>query len=109
MAEASALLQTTKAERDKADAERDRFEISLQEVRDNLYQRNAELRIVTDTMAVGVARLDKNQKHLWVSKQLCEWLGKSPSEIVGHSVKKILDPELYAVIDLIFVLCCPIS
>lgn len=99
MAEASVLLQTTKEERDKADAERDRFEISLQEVRDNLTQRNAELRIVTDTMTVGVARLDKNQKHLWVGKRLCEWLGKSPSEIVGHSIKEILDPELYALIE----------
>jgi PAS domain S-box-containing protein len=99
IAEASALLQRTTAERDKADAERDRFEISLQEARDNLSRRNAELRIVTDTMAVGVARLDKNQKYLWVSKHLCEWLGKSPSEIVGRSIKEILDPERYPAIE----------
>jgi PAS domain S-box-containing protein len=99
MAEASALLQRTKAERDKADAERDRFETILQEARDNLSQRNAELRIVTDTMAVGVARFDKDEKYLWVSKRLCEWLGKSPSEIVGRSIKDILDAELYAAIE----------
>ena len=100
MAEASALLQRTKKERDQADAARDSFEASLRKARDDLSRRNAELKIVTDSMPVGVARLDKIQRYLWVSKQYGEWLGKPSSELVGRTIAEVLGADLYAVIQL---------
>ena len=98
MADASALLQRTKKERDQADAERDSFEASLREARDDLSRRNAELKLITDSMSVGVARLDKGQRYLWVSKQYSQWHGKPTAELVGRTIAEVLGSDVYAAI-----------
>jgi PAS domain S-box-containing protein len=92
IAEASALLQN-------ANAARSRFEAELQETSNKLHQANLELQIITDTMAAAVARCDRERIFLWASKQLCNWLGRSPNEIIGRSVFEVLGAELYALIE----------
>jgi PAS domain-containing protein len=92
IAEASALLQN-------ANAARGRFEAELQETNNKLHHANLELQIITDTMAAAVARCDRDGIFLWASKQLCQWLGRSPTEIIGRSVFEVLGAELYALIE----------
>lgn len=91
LSEASAALQRTRTERDRSEAE-------LRHAKDDLARRNAELQIITDSMAAGVARLDRNERFLWVSKQLCTWLGKEPSEIVGRALRETLEADVYTTI-----------
>ena len=55
--------------------------------------REKELQLVTDTMSVGVARISRAFKYLWVNRVYAQWVGRKPSEIIGRSVAQVLGEE----------------
>jgi PAS domain S-box-containing protein len=56
---------------------------------------NDQLRLVTDVMSAPVARCSRDLKYLWVSRDLAQWLGRSPEEIIGRPICEILGPEAF--------------
>jgi len=55
--------------------------------------REKELQLVTDTMSVGVARISRAFKYLWVNRVYAQWVGRKPAEIIGRTVAQVLGEE----------------
>lgn len=51
------------------------------------------LEIVTDSMAVAVARCGRDLRFQWVSKAFAEMLGRAPAEIVGRLISEVVGTE----------------
>ncbi len=58
----------------------------------------AQLRMITDTMAVGVTRCSRDLRYLWVSRSYARWLSRSPEEIAGRPIAEVIGPAAYAAI-----------
>ena len=56
-----------------------------------------ELRLVTDTMSVGVVRCSRDMKYLWVNRHFAQWAGKTPQEMAGMPLAARLSAEELAV------------
>jgi len=52
-----------------------------------------QLRIVTDTMSVGVARCSRDLTFLWVNRRFADWLGKRPEEVIGRPMLQVIGRE----------------
>jgi PAS domain S-box-containing protein len=50
----------------------------------------AQFQLVSDTMAAGVVRCDRDLRYLWVNSPYAELIGRPVTEIVGHSMMEIL-------------------
>ena len=49
-----------------------------------------QLRIVTDTMSVGVARCSRDLTFLWVNRRFADWLGKQPEDVIGRPMLEVV-------------------
>jgi PAS domain S-box-containing protein len=58
----------------------------------------SQLRTVTDTMASGVFRCDRNLRYLWVSPAYAEWLNRQPIEMLGHRIPDVVGAVSFEVI-----------
>ena len=58
----------------------------------------AQLQLITDTMAASVSRCSRDRRYIWVSPRYAEWLGKPASTIAGRPISEVLGPEGYATI-----------
>jgi PAS domain S-box-containing protein len=54
-----------------------------------------QLRFVTDTMSVAVARVSAEYRYLWVNRVYAEWVGMAGEQIVGRSIAEVLGPEAH--------------
>jgi PAS domain S-box-containing protein len=56
----------------------------------------AQLYLVTDTMAAPVTRCDRDLTYRWVSKPYADWLGLPVDEIVGQPIRDVLGTDAFA-------------
>jgi PAS domain S-box-containing protein len=59
-------------------------------------QAEAQLHLVTDTMAAPVARCSRDLRYLWVSQPYADWMGRPADQIVGRPIEEIVGPKAYA-------------
>jgi len=52
-----------------------------------------ELRLVTDTMSAGVARVSAERRFVWVNRVFAAWAGKPPGEIIGRPIEEVIGEE----------------
>jgi PAS domain S-box-containing protein len=52
-----------------------------------------ELRVVADTMPVGVVRCSRDMKYIWVNRVFAGWVGKTPEELAGSAIETRLGEE----------------
>jgi PAS domain S-box-containing protein len=58
-----------------------------------LEAREKELQLVTDTMSVGVARVSKSLRYLWVNRVYAEWVGRAPDRVIGQPLAEVLGEQ----------------
>ena len=54
----------------------------------------AQFQLVSDTMAAGVVRCNRDLRYLWVNSPYAELIGRPAAEIVGHSMIEILGEKV---------------
>jgi PAS domain S-box-containing protein len=65
---------------------------------DALREREAQLRLVTDTLPAFVAYVDRDQRYRF-NNRVCEhWHARSRTEMFGKSVREVVGEELYAAV-----------
>jgi two-component system CheB/CheR fusion protein len=52
-----------------------------------------QLRLVTDTMSAGVARVSAELKYVWANRVFARWVGTTPQELSGRSVAEIIGED----------------
>ena len=52
-----------------------------------------ELRLVTDSMPVGVVRVSADLRYVWVNREFASWAGKSPDQIIGRPIVEVVGEE----------------
>ena len=67
----------------------------LKETEIALRTTTSQFQRVTDTMAVGVIRCNRDQIYLYVNSRYAEWMGQPASQIVGKSLSEILGEQAY--------------
>jgi PAS domain S-box-containing protein len=56
--------------------------------------RNAEeLRLVADTMSVGVVRCSRELKYVWVNRVFAGWAGRTPEEMAGLPIEAVIGAD----------------
>ena len=65
---------------------------------DALRVAQAQLQIVTDTMAVGVTRCSRDRRYLWANRAYAEWIGRPPEEIAGQAIQAVIGAAAYETI-----------
>jgi PAS domain S-box-containing protein len=71
--------------------ERKQAEKSLQSAQE-------QLQLVTDTMAVAVARCSRDMRYIWVSQGYTRWVQRPLEEINGRLIPEIIGEEAFATI-----------
>ncbi len=66
--------------------EREEAEIALQRT-------TQQFQLVTDTMAVGVARCSQDERYLWVNAQFASWVGRAVEDVIGKPIIDVLGAE----------------
>jgi PAS domain S-box-containing protein len=61
-----------------------------------LLERERELRLVTDTVPVLIAHVNKAERYVFANSTYYEWYGVDPEQIIGKSIAELLGPERYA-------------
>lgn len=61
-----------------------------------LAQSERELRIITDSLPVLIAYIDRNRILRFANKALGEWLGRDPAEMVGRRTSDLVSVEIHA-------------
>lgn len=54
-----------------------------------------QLQLVTDTMAVAVARCSRDLRYLWLSQGYTNWVQRPPEEILGRSIPDVIGAEAF--------------
>jgi two-component system CheB/CheR fusion protein len=49
-----------------------------------------ELRLVTDTMSVGVVRCSRDLRYLWANRVFAGWAGRTPEEMSGLPIEQVI-------------------
>ena len=52
-----------------------------------------ELRLVTDTMSVGVVRCSRDMKYVWANLVFAGWAGRTPEEMAGLPIEQVIGSE----------------
>ncbi|MBW4541615.1 MAG: PAS domain S-box protein [Myxacorys chilensis ATA2-1-KO14] len=68
------------------------------QVEEALRQREAELRLITNTLPVLISFIDSEQRYRFNNHTYEEWFGHSANEIYGKHVREVLGEEAYDVI-----------
>jgi PAS domain S-box-containing protein len=75
--------------------ERREAEVRLREAEYELRATAAHLNLVTDTMAVAVARCTRDLQYAWVSPRYAEWLKRPVDQIVGRFIAEVVGAEAF--------------
>jgi PAS domain S-box-containing protein len=59
----------------------------------------AELESVTELMDAGVSRCTRELRYAWANPRFGEWLGRSPKELIGQSIRDVIGPEAFATLE----------
>lgn len=59
-------------------------------------QSEAQLHLILDSVPCGISYKDADQRYQFVNRMYANWLGYSPDDMVGHLIKEIVEPAVYA-------------
>ncbi|HEY0034393.1 MAG TPA: PAS domain S-box protein, partial [Devosia sp.] len=60
-----------------------------------LLERERELRLVTDTVPVLIAHVDRSERYVFANSTYHNWYGIKPEQIVGKTIREVLGPDGY--------------
>ncbi|MEB3359540.1 MAG: PAS domain S-box protein [Synechococcales bacterium] len=60
-----------------------------------LQQREAELRLITDSVPALISYVDTERRYRFVNRAYTDWFGKPATAIVGQSLEDFVGPEIY--------------
>ncbi|MDB5474087.1 MAG: domain S-box protein [Devosia sp.] len=60
-----------------------------------LFERERELRLVTDTVPVLIAHLNNAEQYVFANSTYYEWYGLRPDQIIGKTIAELLGAEAY--------------
>ncbi|WP_193370440.1 PAS-domain containing protein [Pelagibius marinus] len=66
----------------------------------DLHESEQRLRLITDAIPALIATIDTEPKYTFANKRYAEWFGRTVDEIVGMRVEQVLEPDLYAELQL---------
>jgi PAS domain S-box-containing protein len=49
-----------------------------------------QLKLVTDSMSVGVVRVSKDLRYVWVNRVFASWAGRRPEDVIGRKLEEIV-------------------
>jgi two-component system CheB/CheR fusion protein len=52
-----------------------------------------ELRLIADTMSVGVVRCSRELKYVWVNRVFAGWAGRTPEEMAGTPIEAVIGAD----------------
>jgi len=55
------------------------------------------LRVIIDTMPVGISRVDQNLRYLLVNRRYEEWFGKSSDWLLGRHVREVIGEDAWEI------------
>ncbi|HYG54378.1 MAG TPA: PAS domain-containing protein [Burkholderiales bacterium] len=55
-----------------------------------LAEQREQLKLVTDSMAVGVVRVSRELRYLWVNAVFAHWVGRRPEDVIGRRMEEII-------------------
>jgi PAS domain S-box-containing protein len=62
---------------------------------EKLKESEKQLKFIANLLPVSIAKIDRDQKYLFVNQSYCEMMQKDSSEIIGRHVSEVLMPEAY--------------
>ena len=62
---------------------------------DKLKESEEQLKFIANLLPVSIAKIDQDQKYIFVNLSYCEMMQKDSSEIIGRHVSEVLMPEAY--------------
>ncbi|MDD3825207.1 MAG: PAS domain S-box protein [Anaerolineae bacterium] len=65
---------------------------------EELRQREEQLRVITDSVPVLIAYVDREERYRFANKQYEAWFGQPPQEIVGKHLEDLLGSEAYPIV-----------
>ncbi|HEX6318052.1 MAG TPA: PAS domain-containing protein [Burkholderiales bacterium] len=52
-----------------------------------------EIRLIADTMSVGVVRCSRDMKYIWANRVFAAWAGRTPEEMAGLPIEAVIGAE----------------
>jgi diguanylate cyclase (GGDEF)-like protein/PAS domain S-box-containing protein len=68
---------------------------SRHQAEDALRQREAQLRLITDSVPVMIAQVDAQQRYQFVNQRYAQWFQRQPDDILQRSLREIMPADLY--------------
>jgi PAS domain S-box-containing protein len=65
---------------------------------EELRQREEQLRVITDSVPVLIAFVDREQRYRFANKQYEAWFGRRSAEVIGQEVRQVLGDEAYEIV-----------
>jgi len=59
----------------------------------------AELESVTELMDAGVTRCTRELRYAWANPRFGEWIGRSPKELIGQSIRDVIGAAAFATLE----------
>ncbi len=52
-----------------------------------------EMRLIADTMSVGVVRCSRDLRYIWANRVFADWAGRSPEEMAGLPIQAVIGAD----------------
>jgi PAS domain S-box-containing protein len=75
-----------------------RFDLLTESNEEALWQRETELRIITDTLPVLISFVDSEQRYRFNNRAYQEWFGHSAAEVYGKHLWEIMGDSAYEIV-----------
>jgi PAS domain S-box-containing protein len=93
------LHGTSVAEVDTLMAELRRTAAKRQAAEHLLRERERQLRLVTDTAPVGIARCDTEARYKFINRYRAERLGLAPEQVIGKRMPEVIGDKVFAIVE----------
>ena len=60
---------------------------------EELRMQREQLRLVTDTMSVGLVRVSAALAYVWVNRVFADWVGKRPAQVMGQPLEEVIGAD----------------
>jgi PAS domain S-box-containing protein len=92
-------LGTSVAEVETLMAELRRTAAKRKAAEDLLRESERQLRLVTDTAPVGIARCDTEARYKFINRYRAEQLGLSPEHVIGKRISEVIGDKAFAIVE----------
>jgi PAS domain S-box-containing protein len=92
-------LGTSVTEVDTLIAELRRTAAKRQAAEQLLRESERQLRLVTDTAPVGIARCDAEARYKFINRYRAERLGLAPEQVIGKSIPEVIGDKVFAIVE----------